>query len=208
MILYRLTFGFSVIFLSTALAGCVSLDKAYPDKRYFAIEGPRGERAANPTAGGGVLLISRVRVSPRYDGRSFIYRRSDAHFESDFYNQFLVSPGAMLTEEIRRGLAEAQIAQYVVGTSSQLEPTHVLEGTVDAFYGDFRDLSAPKAVLEMEFFLSKESPARAEILTRKRYAKAIAVSGRSVEALVQGWNQALHEILAALAADLKAIGFQ
>ena len=113
----------------------------------------------------------------------------------------------MLTEDIRRGLAEAQAAQYVVGTSSQLDPTHVLEGTVDAFYGDFRDLSAPKAVLEMEFFLSKESPARAEILMRKRYSKSIAINGRSAAALVKGWDQALSEIVAALAADLRATNF-
>lgn len=195
------------LLLSAALAGCVSLEKPYPDKRYFAIEGPRGETPANPAARGGVLLVSSLRVSPRYESKSFVYRRSEANFESDFYNQFLVSPGAMLTEEIRRGLAQAQTVQYIVGTSSQLEPTHVLEGTVDAFYGDFRDMSAPKAVLEMEFFLTKESPTRAEILTRRRYTKAVALNGRSAEALVQGWNQALQEILAALAADLKAVKF-
>ncbi|HSK31649.1 MAG TPA: ABC-type transport auxiliary lipoprotein family protein [Candidatus Limnocylindria bacterium] len=203
----RRRFSLYGILLSAALAGCVSLEKPYPDKRYFALEGPSGEASANPAAPGGVLLVSSLRVSPRYDGKSFIYRRGEANFESDFYNQFLVSPGAMLTEETRRGLAAAHVAQYVVGTSSQLEPTHVLEGTVDAFYGDFRDLSAPKAVLEMEFFLTKESPTRAEILTRRRYTKAVALKGRSAEALVQGWNQALQEILAALAADLKTVNF-
>jgi hypothetical protein len=83
----------------------------------------------------------------------------------------------------------------------------VLEGTVDAFYGDFRDTSAPKAVLEMEFFLSKESPTKAEILMRKRYTKAIPINGRSAETLVKGWNQALGEIIMALAADLKATNF-
>ena len=65
-------------------------------------------------------------------------------------------------------------------------------------------MSAPKAVLEMEFFLSKESPARAEILMRKRYAKAIPVNGRSAEALVKGWDQALSEIIVALVADLQS----
>jgi cholesterol transport system auxiliary component len=194
------------LLLVFTVGGCVSLERAYPDRRYFVIEAPRG--AASPNlAASGVLLVTSLRVSPRYESKSLIYRRSDSGFESDYYNQFLVSPGAMLTEDIRRGLADAQASQYVVGTSSQLDPTHVLEGTVDAFYGDFRDTSAPKAVLEMEFFLSKESPARAEILMRKRYAKAIPVNGRSAEALVKGWDQALGEIITALAADLKAINF-
>lgn len=198
--------GSCSLLLVFTLVGCVSLERAYPDRRYFVIEAPRGETSLNPPASG-VLLVTSLRVSPRYESKSFIYRRSDAGFEADYYNQFLVSPGAMLTEDIRRSLADALASQYVVGTSSQLEPTHVLEGTVDAFYGDFRDTSAPKAVLEMEFFLSKEAPTKAEILMRKRYTKAIPVNGRSAETLVKGWNQALGEIITALAADLKATNF-
>jgi len=188
--------------------GCVKVDieKSYPDKRYFVIEASRGAATSDAKATG-ILLVSALRVSPRYESRSFVYRRSESNYESDFYNQFLVSPGAQLTEEVRRALGQAQVAQYVVGASSQSEPTHVLEGTVDALYGDFRDLNAPRAVLEMEFFLSKESATRAEILTRKRYTKSVAVNGRSPEALVKGWNDGLSEILAALVADLRATKF-
>jgi len=200
-------FIYSVLFAALGfIAGCVSLEKSFPDKRYFVLEANRSEGAANVKAGG-VLLVSSLRVSPRYEGRSFVYRRGDASFESDFYHQFLVSPGALLTEEVRRALAQAQVAQYVIGTASQLEPTHYLEGSIDALYGDFRDVNMPKAVLEMEFFLSKESPTKAEIVTRKRYVKSMAVNGRSPEALVKGWNDALNEILAALIADLKAVSF-
>jgi cholesterol transport system auxiliary component len=189
--------------LLALMAGCVSLEKSYPDKRWFVLELPRGVNPANPIASG-VLMIAPLRVSPRYEGKSFVYRRTEASFESDFYNQFLVSPGPLLSEEVRRGLSEAQVAQYVVNASSQAEPTHVLEGTIDALYGDFRDMSAPKAVLEMEFFLAKESPIKAELVARKRYSKSVAVTARSPEALVKGWNDALNEIVAALAADLRA----
>jgi uncharacterized lipoprotein YmbA len=188
------------------VGGCVSLEKSYPDKRYFVLEIDRREGSENSKAGV-VLLVSSLRVSPRYDGRSFIYRLSDANFESDFYNQFLVSPGALITEEVRRAVSQAGITEHVVGTASQLEPTHVLEGTVEALYGDFRDRSAPRAVLEMEFFLSKDSATKAEIIARRRYHKSVIVNGGSAEALVRGWNVALNEILTALAADLRAVNF-
>ena len=197
---------FAALALLVLASGCVSIEKSYPDKRFYVIEAGRGAAATDAKASG-VLLVSILRVSPRYESRSFVYRRSESSYESDFYNQFLVSPGAQLTEEVRRALGQAQVAQYVVGASSQSEPTHVLEGTVDALYGDYRDLNAPKAVLEMEFFLSKESPTKAEIVTRKRYTKSVAVSGRSPEALVKGWNDGLSEILAALVADLRATQF-
>lgn len=189
---------------AAVIPGCVSVEKSYPDKRFFVLEIPRGETRGG-AAPSGVLMISPLRVSPRYEGKSFVYRRSEASFETDFYNQFLVSPGPLLTEEIRRALGQAQVTQYVVGASSQAEPTLVLEGTVDALYGDFRDFNNPKAVLEMEFFLAKESPTKAEMVARRRYSKAVAVSGRTPEALVKGWNDALSEIASALAADLKAV---
>lgn len=197
--------GIALALLVTA-PGCVSIEKSYPDKRYYVLEAGR-DTAATGAKAIGVLLVSSLRVSPRYDSRSFVYRRGESSYESDFYNQFLVSPGAQLTEEVRRALGQAQVAQYVVGASSQNEPTHVLEGTVDALYGDFRDLSSPKAVLEMEFFLSKESTPRAEILTRKRYTRSVAVNGRSPEALVKGWNDGLSDIIGALVADLRATQF-
>jgi uncharacterized lipoprotein YmbA len=191
-----------ILLLTLSLAGCVSVEKSYPDKRYFVLEAARGN-SPDAAKNGVVLLVSGLRVSPRYDGRSFVYRRSEVVYESDFYNQFLVAPGPQLTEEVRRALSQAQVAQHVIGTSSQLEPTHVLEGTVDALYGDFRDPGAPKAVLEMEFFLSKETPTKADILMRRRYTKSVAVSGRTPEALVKGWNDGLSEILSALTADLR-----
>jgi cholesterol transport system auxiliary component len=93
----------------------------------------------------------------------------------------------------------------VTGSASQSQSNYVLEGTVNALYGDFRNPSSPSAVLEMEFFLTSEIPAKPGILLQKRYAKSIPLSGRTPEALVRGWNQALEEILVSLAADLKTV---
>ena len=187
-------------------AGCIGVERSYPDKRYFVVGAADKIGAANPGVKNpkGVLLVDNLRVSPRYEGRSFVYRRSESNFESDFYNQFLVYPGAILTEEVRKGLAAAAMFQAVIGGASQLAPTHILEGSVNALYGDFRDAGSPKAVLEMEFFLTRDSPANADIVVHRRYSKSVPVKGGSAEALVRGWSQALEEILAGLVADLHA----
>jgi ABC-type uncharacterized transport system auxiliary subunit len=184
-------------------SGCVGIERSYPDKRYFVFEVNRNVNPSNPP-GNGVLQVATIRVSPRYEDKGFVYRTSGSSYESDFYNQFLVSPAALLGEELRKGLAQSQIFRHVINSSSQLEPTHVLEGVVDALYGDFRDPGAPKAVLEMEFFLRKESASKADVVAAKRYAKSVAVTGRSPEALVKGWNEALEAIVSALIADLKS----
>ena len=67
---------------------------------------------ANPTLDG-VLAVSRLRVSPRYNAKSFVYRLSASKYEQDYYNQFLVAPGDILTEEVRQGLAKAQLFRLV-----------------------------------------------------------------------------------------------
>ena len=182
--------------------GCVSLERSYPDKRYFVIEAPANTDRSNPE-GDQVLLVSGLRVSPRYADKSFVYRTSEAGYESDFYNQFLTSPDTMLSEEVRKGLAASPAFKYVIGPSNQLQPTYVLEGSVNALYGDFRNLNAPSAVLEIEFFLHNEDSANPGVVMQKRYMKTVPLSGRSPDALVKGWSQALGAILTDLNADLQ-----
>jgi ABC-type uncharacterized transport system auxiliary subunit len=187
-------------------SGCVSIERSYPEKHYFVIEVPRGADPFNP-AGERILSVAHLRISPRYADRSFVYRTSDAGHESDFYNQFLTSPDTMISEEIRKALAASHQFKYVLGPSDAQQPNYVLEGSVNALYGDFRNLNRPAAVLEIEFFLYNENSANPGIVTQKRYTKSVPLSERSPEALVKGWEQALSEIVAALAADLKTISF-
>jgi ABC-type uncharacterized transport system auxiliary subunit len=200
------------------LAGCVSLERSYPERRYFVLElapsNPGPERA-----GRGVLQVTSARVSPRYADQNFVYRRSEARFESDYYNQFLISPSVLITEEMRRALEHAGLFQYVVGPAHSLPATHTLDTSVNALYGDFQDLQAPQAVLEIEFFLSREAPEPTNnpalssssdsldltsgVVLHKRYRRVVPVTERTPEALVQGWDKALHEIAASLIADIK-----
>jgi ABC-type uncharacterized transport system auxiliary subunit len=144
-----------------------------------------------------------LRISPRYADKSFVYRTSDAGYESDFYNQFLTSPDTMISEEVRKGLAASPAFKYVVGPATQLQPNYVLEGSVNALYGDFRNLNQPAAVLEIEFFLHNEDTANSGIVMQKRYTKIVPLSGRSPEALIKGWSQALGSILTDLNTDLQ-----
>jgi len=185
-------------------SGCVSLERSYPEKRYYALEVRTPE-----TTGGAVrdeiLQVSPLRISPRYQDRSFVYRISDTGFESDFYNQFIAPPAGLISEEIRKGLINTRLFKYVISASNSQAPSYVLEGNVNGIYGDFTNLNAPAAVIDLEFFLTSELPAKPGILMQKRYVRSAPVSSRSPEALVKSWDQALEQILAALTADLSAV---
>ncbi len=190
-----------------SVTGCVSIEKSYPDRRYFVLD-LRNSSDTNSASGNGILQIAPVRISPRYADRNFIYRRSETRYETDYYNQFLVSPGVLVSEEVRRELSSSGIFQYVIGPAQPLVPTHTLDASVISFYGDFRDVAAPKAVIEMEFFLSRESPGSVAVLFHNQYQRIVAVDARTPEALVQGWNQALQGILSSLVKDMKTVELQ
>jgi cholesterol transport system auxiliary component len=198
--------GFTLLAASFLFSGCVSIERSYPDKRYFVLDISL-KASPQASADSGILQIASARVSPRYADRNFIYRRSDTRFESDFYNQFLISPAALVTEELRRELSQAGIFKFVVGSANPVAPTHTMETIVNTLYGDFRDLKAPKAVIEMEFFLTQEA-SPSGIVFHKLYQRIVPVQERNPEALVQGWNQGLETISGSLVSDLKASQLQ
>lgn len=190
----------SALLLSLFCFGCVSLERSYPEKRYFVIE-VKDAKSGNPEDGP-ILSIANLQISPRYADRGFVYRTSDAEYEADFYNQFLSSPAVMITEETRKALAALSKFKFVVGAASPLTANFVLEGSINALYGDFRKPSAPAAVLEIEFFLHNENPGNSGIVLQKRYLKSVPLKERSPEALVRGWSEALEAITAMFVADI------
>lgn len=201
--------SFRTLFVTTGLLaifgnGCVSLERNYPDKHFYVLE-VRPPEMSGEVVRDEILQVSPLRISPRYQDRSFVYRISDGGFESDFYNQFIAPPAGLISDEIRKSLIGAQLFKYVISTSNSQAPSYVLEGTVNGIYGDFRNLNAPAAVIDLEFFLTSDLATKPGILMQKRYVRSVPVSSRSPEALVKSWDLALEEILTALSADLRSV---
>lgn len=187
------------------MAGCVTIERSeYPDRRYFVLNVSGHEKPAYRRAKG-ILEVAELRISPRYQGQSFVYRTSDVSFEADYYHLFLVAPAALITEEVRSSLANSRVFDTVISSARQLQSTHRLEGTIHALYGDFSAGGDGKAVLDIHFFLTKQAPTGSAILIDKRYAQAIPLSRRSPEALVKAWDQALEAILKSFVTDLLSV---
>lgn len=186
------------------LVGCAP-KKSYPEKRYYVLDVSRPGEASAPL-NEAVLSVRRFNVSPRYEGKGFVYRDGDLSYESDFYSEFLISPGSLVTEEVRQWLAASGLFQRVVASASHLEATEILEGNVVALYGDYREAASPAAVLDVQFFLIKDVSARSEVVFQKEYRETVSLNERSAKALVNGWNEALRQILTALEKDLRAVG--
>jgi cholesterol transport system auxiliary component len=181
-------------------SGC-SLKQKYPAKLCFVIEAKRSGTApirTNDT----VVQVRSLRMAAPFQGKAFVYRMGELNYESDFYHEFLVSPQLLLTDQVHLWISSSGLFRNVLGGASRAEAGQGLEGNVSELYADFREKSAPKAVLGMQFFLMKEDAGSPQIIFHKVYRQEIAIEQKGPEAIARGWSTALKRILTDLEADL------
>jgi uncharacterized lipoprotein YmbA len=200
----RLVFG-AMLMLSVPACVSVNMERGSPARRYFVLRLDGAPVTARDN-GSGVLKLNGVRVAPPYNGKGFVYRLGPQVFETDFYNQFLAAPAAMISDELGEVLRRSNLFKHVVNSGSAVEPTHLLEATVGALYGDFSQQGAGNAVLEISLIMTRDSANKPQVIFQKSYEKTLPLQERSPEALVRGWSRALEQITAALISDLKEAG--
>jgi uncharacterized lipoprotein YmbA len=191
-----------VLALLVALSGCIEITKSYPEKQFYAFETAR-QGAKSSLVPGTILRVRPFPAAPKFEGRELVYRTGEFQYESDFYNEWLVAPNAILTQQVQNWLAASGLFQYVLDGSSMLDETHVLEGSITALYGDYRDKTSPKAVMELRVRLIHESGNHSDIVLQQDYRQAVTVADESPGTLVKGWNDELQQILTALEEDLR-----
>lgn len=188
-------------FVVAAAAGCLDFKKGYPEKRSFVLDvgTPQVEAPSNGTI---VLKINKLRVSPLFAGRAMVYRVADLQYESDFYDEWFIAPGTLLTQQVQHWLSQSAGFQLVIAGTNHVEPTHLLEGTVTEFYGDFR--ADPRAVLGLELQLLDALHERPPFF-RRTYHHDVPLGDRSSEALARGLTEALRVVLVELAKDIATV---
>ncbi len=92
----------------------------------------------------------------------------------------------------------------LLNPSSQYIPKYTIEGNIVELYGDYRNESAASAVLRIQLFVLRTSDdgSNPDILMNKTYASQQPIGAASPNALMNGWNRALEEILGEFLTDL------
>jgi cholesterol transport system auxiliary component len=192
-----------VLLLIPSVTGCTGLTKSHPKKNTFILDVERNASETNIVLKS-FLKIKGFRMAPQYEGKGFVYRIGALRFESDFYNQFFISPSVLLAEETREWISQAGIFERVLAPDSRLDAKYVLEGEVQALYGDYIEKDVPKAVLGIAMTLIRYEKHSPRPVFQKTYQSAFRLDKNTPESLVKGWNQGLHEILTRFEEDLRA----
>ena len=193
----------SLLFLLALCYGCPNVNKPYPERTFFLFE--LTPPTQNVTQIKGTSLdVNRFTISPRSQGREFIYRTTDLEYKSDFYNQFFRPPDNIITEAVREWINQSGLFEDVLTPASQALPEYVIEGNVIELYGDYRDESAAKAVMQIQLFLLRTSQhgSGPDILMSKTYESEQSIGAESPNALMNGWNRTLENILSEFLYDL------
>lgn len=185
--------------LALTLVGCAR--DSY-DKQCYVLGAAR-ERAPLEARVDGMLEVRRLSVDAAFAGKCFVYRVDEHEYEPDYYHQFLISPGIMLTDKTRQWLTDCSLFARVLPADTRLEPTYTLEGSVAALYGDFTDDSAPQAVLEIRYFLLNSDSDAEAVVFAEAYRAVTPIPERTAAAFVAALDNCLTEILTRLEADLE-----
>ncbi len=191
----------SILLAVLLLAGCFSgFTRNPPEKQRFMLQPTQAAQVSDAKAG--VLRVARVRVSPVFDTKGFVYQNGPNSFETDYYNEFFSPPGILLREAVLSWLEASQLF-VPVSRDSAAEASWVLETDVDQLFADQRGGGAPEAHLEIVFRLLDARTRK--IVFEKRYSAQERTADDTPGALVETWNRELGSMLAELVQDVRPI---
>jgi cholesterol transport system auxiliary component len=169
----------SALFVSSlVLAGCGQ--SAVANRKYYLLDTVRQAPPASFHSPA-TLRVRPFGVDQAFAGKALVYRVAAFRYEPDFYDQFLVAPGVMVMEKTRDWLADSGLFQRVYSAHGPEEATYVLEGNVIEMYGDFRNVSAPQAIMEIRFYLQARPDADEAVVLARTYRAETPIAERTAD---------------------------
>ncbi|HVE15898.1 MAG TPA: ABC-type transport auxiliary lipoprotein family protein [Chthoniobacterales bacterium] len=185
------------------LAGCSFTPP--PKPKYFLLNPgkPPSMKSIRPSDAPATASVSFVDVAAPFAADGFVYQTKPGNWETDPYNQFLVSPADMMTSIIRNWTRESGLYGDVAVPGAGGGQDFLIDCDLTEIYGDFSVPTSPKAVLTIEAQVFHRTEKGRDVVLRRTFTQSIPIAARTPEALIAAWNEALRTELSLL---LRALG--
>ncbi len=185
------------------VAGCSSMPP--PKPKYFLLDPgkPVSMKALRPSNAPATASVSFVDVAAPFASDGFVYQVTPGRWETDPYNQFLVSPADMMTSSLRNWTRECGLYGDVAVPGAGGGQDYLIDCDLTEIYGDFSNPFAPRAILTIEAQVFHRTDKGRDMVLRRTFTQSVPVASRTPDALVEAWNEALRSELSLL---LRALG--
>lgn len=187
----------NLIIASLLLSGCGG-PKPY-NKKYYVLNVNRSAETKK-TDNKFILDVRTFTIDSAFDSKGLVYRKDEFEYETDFYNEFLISPAIMITEKTRTWLSNSGIFHLVLDKGAYIDPTHTLQANITALYADRRE---QKAVMEIRTFLISNADTADSVIMTETYKTSSALKSQVPGALLEAFDVCLNRILKDLENDLR-----
>ncbi|MEO6845630.1 MAG: ABC-type transport auxiliary lipoprotein family protein [Chthoniobacterales bacterium] len=191
----------AALILLFCLQGC-SLFYPQPKQNFYTLSANR-ESGSAPSSNGPALSIDQLQIASPYANQGFVYHLPGGTVQSDYYHLFLSAPQFNIAEQLKASLRKSGHFRTVSGYNQSQGADYILNGNIEALYGDYTNPQQPFAVVAMRIYLSKkvESSSIDKNLLG-HYEKRIPLSRNSPDGLVKAWDTGLASIFANIEHDI------
>ncbi len=199
-----------IIFTAIILLGCSGLEKKFPKRNLFLIEADfmKSEpfknifkiNGLNKTGGKTGLIVRQFTILPEFDSNYFIYRIFPNQYIYDYYNNFIVSPSSIITDDIKKNLYAAPYFKYVKPDEFE-DIKYRLWGTIIKLYGDMQKKNNPEAVMTIRIVLEKKIATGFKSVINKIYPARVFFAKGGARGLVDAWGICLKRIMSSFYKD-------
>ena len=191
------------LLLGSVLTGCFDLKQPALKVNYHALEYTASAATGQPALPV-VLKIKPLQTTTAYRSTRMVYHPAPFSREAFVYHRWDAVPGRMLTDWLYRDLQHSAAFQAVVTAPSALPATHVIEGTVDAFYAQNTN-DAWSGVLTISLFLLALDESR--IIFQQPFSTSVRLESLTPEDFAQSMTAGMQtlspEIIDALYTNLR-----
>ncbi|AGA32908.1 protein of unknown function DUF330 [Thioalkalivibrio nitratireducens DSM 14787] len=185
----------AILWLTLAAAGCTLLpEQPAVDRAWFLLEVPDPA----PVERAPVLVeLGSVRIAPAVAGKGLVYRLGPYRYESDFYNEWFLSPREHFEQILRERWTQAG-APVTLVTDARADPRALqVDVLVTALHGDLEGSGTGTARAGLRVFVQGRTDSKLWDLEQP-----VVLATRSPEALVAALSSAMGALLGDLERQL------